>query len=88
MRLLSGTDRLLPRWSVRVKLDWAGDVSADLDTATRYRERAVRLRNIASDKTALAIRDQLLQIAGDYERLAAMLDDVDATNAAMAKRLH
>ena len=63
-------------------------MSADLDTATRYRERAVGLRNIASDKTALAIRDQLLQLAEDYERLAAMLDDVDATNAAMAKRRH
>jgi hypothetical protein len=63
-------------------------MSADLDTAIRYRKRAVGLRHIASGKTALAIRDQLLQIAKDYERLAAMLDDVDATNAAMAKRRH
>ena len=63
-------------------------MSADLDTATRYRARAVGLRNIASDKTAFAIRDQLLQIAKNYERLAAILDDVAATNAAMEKRRH
>ena len=63
-------------------------MSADLDTAIRYRKRAVGLRNIASDKTAFAIRDQLLQIAEDYERLAAILDEVDATNSAMEKRLH
>jgi hypothetical protein len=63
-------------------------MSVDLETAIRYRKRAVGLRNIAGDKTALAIRDQLLQIAEDYERLAAILDEVDATNSAMEKRLH
>ena len=63
-------------------------MSADLETASRYRKRAVGLRSIARDKTALEIRDQLLQIAEDYERLAAILDDVDATNATMEKRRH
>lgn len=63
------------------------DMSADLETASRYRKRAVGLRSIARDKTALEIRDQLLQIAEDYERLAAILDDVD-TNATMEKRRH
>jgi hypothetical protein len=63
-------------------------MSADLETASRYRKRAVGLRNIASDKAAFEIRNQLLQIADDYERLAAMLGDVDATNAAIENRRH
>ena len=64
------------------------DMSADLETASRYRKRAVGLRNIASDKAASEIRNQLLQIADDYERLAAILDDVDATDAALENRQH
>jgi hypothetical protein len=40
-------------------------------------------RQIASDKTAFEIRNQLLSLAEDYERLAAMLEDIDATNIAI-----
>ena len=61
-------------------------MSDDLDTAARYRQRAEGLRNLASDKTAFAICDQLLSIAEQYDRLAAMLEDIDATNVAMEAR--
>jgi hypothetical protein len=63
-------------------------MSADLDTAARYRKRAVRLRNIARDKTAFEIRRHLVQIADDYEHLAAILEEVDVTNAAIKNRRH
>jgi hypothetical protein len=57
-------------------------MSDDLDTAARYRQRANGLRNLASDKTNFAIRNHLLSIAEQYDRLAAMLEDIDATNVA------
>ena len=61
-------------------------MSEDIDTAARYRQRAKGLRNIANDKTAFAIRDPLIRIADDYERLAIMLEDIDATNVTLKKR--
>jgi len=60
-------------------------MSDDLETAARYRERAEGLRNIASDTTNFAIRNHLLSIAERYDRLAAMLEDIDATNVAMER---
>ena len=62
-----------------------GHMSDDLETAARYRERAEGLRNLASDKTNLGIRNHLLSIAEQYDRLAAMLEDIDATNVAMER---
>jgi len=60
-------------------------MSDEIDTAARYRQRAKGLRQIASDKSALGIRNQLLTLAEDYERLASMLEDIDATNVAMKR---
>ena len=53
-------------------------MSDEIDTAARYRETAERLRRIADDKTAREIRNQMLTLADDYERLATMLEDIDA----------
>ena len=60
-------------------------MSDEIDTATCYRQRAEGLRQIASDKTAFEIRNQLLSLAEDYEHLAAMLEDIDATNVAIER---
>jgi len=54
----------------------------ELDTATRYRDRADNLRSIARDKAASEIRGQLLKLADDYERLASTLVDIAASNYA------
>ena len=54
----------------------------EIDTATRYRERANNLRSIARDKTASEIRVALLKLADDYERLATILEDIAASNDA------
>jgi hypothetical protein len=62
---------------------------AGYERRPRYRcavsSRAEGLRNLANDKTAFAIRDQLLLIAEQYDRLAAMLEDIDATNVTMER---
>jgi hypothetical protein len=73
-------------------------MSDDIDTAARYRQRAKGLRSIASDETTREIRNQLLTIAKDYERLAAMLEDIelrislrnngDAEHKRLRKSLH
>jgi len=55
-------------------------MSDDIDIAARYHQCAKGLRSIASDETTREIRNQLLTIANDYDRLAAMLEDIDATN--------
>jgi hypothetical protein len=55
----------------------------ELETSERYRDRARDLRNLASNKSHSAIRDHLLSIADQYDRLAAMLVDIDATNVAV-----
>ena len=60
-------------------------MSYDLDTAARYRQRANGLRNLASDKNNFAIRSHLFSIAEQYDCLAAMLEDIDATNVAMER---
>ena len=58
---------------------------SDRDTAARHRQSAEGLRNLASDKTAFAIRDRLLSIAEQYDRLAAMLEGIDAKNVAVER---
>jgi RNA polymerase sigma-70 factor (ECF subfamily) len=45
-------------------------VSADLEKARQYRERAEEIRIMASDKRGAAIRDSLQSIAATYDRLA------------------
>ena len=54
----------------------------EIDTATRYRERANNLRSIARDRTASDIRGQLNKLADDYERLATTLENIAASNYA------
>jgi len=57
----------------------------DLETAARFRQRAEGLRTLAADKTNFAIRNHLVAIAEQYERLAGILEDIDATNVVMAR---
>ena len=57
----------------------------DLDSATRYRQRAGELRVIAggtSDKTS---RQFLLDIAEDYERLARSRERIDERDCAAGR---
>jgi hypothetical protein len=45
-------------------------MSYDIETARRYREHAARLRRMAADDEDPKIREKLMQIAQDYERMA------------------
>jgi hypothetical protein len=49
-------------------------------TAGRYRQRAEDLRVSADAKGATEIREQLLDLAAVYERLAQEVEDIDASN--------
>ena len=60
-------------------------MSDDIDASARYRQRAEELRTIASDKAALDVRNQLLALAEDYERLAFTHDAMDAMSMAMER---
>lgn len=60
-------------------------ISDEIDTAARYRQRAEGLRQIASDRSPLGIRNHLLTVAEEYERQASLLEDIDATNVAMKR---
>ena len=82
-----------PRWNQyptaalqnRAELDRGVGLVSDRDTAARHRLSAEGLRNLASDKTAFAIRDRLLSIAEQYDSLAAMLEGIDAKNVAVER---
>jgi len=50
-------------------------------TAARYRQRAEHLRALADTKDSTEIREQLLDLAVVYERLAQEVDDIDASNS-------
>ena len=60
-------------------------MSADLEKARQYRERAEEIRIMASDKRGAAIRDSLQSIAATYDRLAQSLEAIDKTNRALEK---
>ena len=55
-------------------------MSRDLDTARRYRSRAAELRVMATAADTRSIKPSLLQIADEYDRLAASLETIDMTN--------
>jgi hypothetical protein len=72
----------LHKWAA---LDRGVGLVSDRDTAARHRQSAEGLRNLASDKTVLAIRDRLLSIAEQYDRLATMLEGIDGTSVAIER---
>jgi hypothetical protein len=41
-------------------------------SATHYRKRAKRMRNLAADEPAQDVRDELLELADDYDRIALL----------------
>ena len=41
-------------------------------SATHYRNRARKMRRLAEDETAQDVRDELLQLADDYDRIALL----------------
>jgi hypothetical protein len=57
----------------------------ELETATRYRGRAEGLRSIAEQKELSQSRTTLLNIAIVYERLAAELEAIHATNERLSR---
>ena len=48
-------------------------------TAARYRERAEHLRVLADAKGSTEIREQLMDLAAVYDRLAQEVEDIDAS---------
>jgi len=54
-------------------------MSAELDTAKRYRQHAEELRTIAADKQARENRQALLRLAVGYDRMAEMMEAIDRT---------
>jgi len=55
-------------------------MSQDTDTAVRYLQHAAELRVIAASKQSTVNREALLGIAKDYERMAASLEAIEASN--------
>ena len=51
-------------------------MSYDIETARRYREHAARLRRTAADDEDPTIREKLMQIAQDYERIARAREEI------------
>ena len=49
----------------------------DVDAAARYRQQAEDLRSLAHDDSVADIRNQLLDLAMVYDRLAREVDDID-----------
>jgi len=49
----------------------------DLDSAARYLQRAEELRSIAEETKDVRARETLLDIAKDYERMAASRKRID-----------
>jgi hypothetical protein len=54
----------------------------DIETARRYREHAARLRRMAADDEDPKIREKLMQIAQDYERMAQAREEIGVKYAA------
>ncbi len=63
-------------------LQWAEGalLSAELDTAKRYRLHGEELRAMATDKSTPEIRQSLLGLAVDYEKMASSMEAIDTTN--------
>ena len=57
-------------------------MSDELDSAASYRARALSLRATANDKKSNHIREQLLAIAGNYERLANVVEGIHISDLA------
>jgi hypothetical protein len=51
-------------------------MSYDIETARRYREHAARLRRMGADDEDPKIRENLVQIAQDYERMAQAREEI------------
>ena len=58
-------------------------MSEELETARRYRHHADELRALAGKDHAT--NHDLLQIAEDYDRMAATLEAIDRTNRRLGK---
>jgi hypothetical protein len=56
-------------------------------SAARYRQRAEHLRVMADAKESTGIRQQLLDLAAVYDRLAQEVDDIDASKERRANSL-
>jgi len=63
-------------------------MSVDSETAERYRVHAEELRIIAAEAGSVAISRALLKIADDYDRMAASLEAIDRSNAAIHEKLN
>ena len=55
-------------------------MTAEIEVARRYRERAQQLRNIADTEWHVETRETLLRIATDYDLMAETLISIDETN--------
>lgn len=56
----------------------ARDVDEELERAARYRSRAEKLRLLAQNIDAQAIRRALLSVAEEYEDMAAIIEAAEA----------
>jgi len=56
----------------------ARDVGEELERAARYRSRAEKLRLLAQNVDAQAIRRALLSVADDYEDMAKIIEAAEA----------
>jgi molecular chaperone GrpE (heat shock protein) len=55
-------------------------------SVTHYRKRAKRMRKLAADEPAQDVRDELLELADDYDRIALLAaEGVEETNHAVSK---
>jgi hypothetical protein len=55
-------------------------MSTELETAARYRQHAQKLRTVAASISLSSDRATVLQMALDFERMAAALEAMDRIN--------
>ena len=55
-------------------------MTAEIEVARRYRERAQQLRKITNAEWHVETRETLLRIARDYDWMAETLISIDETN--------
>jgi len=56
-------------------------MAEELETAQRFRLRAEEVRTIAEEARDKVVKDSLLKVAEDYERMAESLTAIDESNA-------
>jgi hypothetical protein len=61
-------------------------MSAETETAKRYRRHAEQIRTIAQGRSQEQTRQALLNVARDYERMADTLLAIDKTNQTLRMR--